>query len=93
MGAIWIERIDGEPDELPVKRLRVPFVVKATCPTCGGIAEVDLSSDCLSYPVPGKPTKLMLTCYDEAGKETCSTDVDVVLGFTLTASNARKSDW
>lgn len=90
---VRVETLDAEPREIPIKRLRLPVVVKATCPTCGGTAECDLSSGHLGYPTIGKPMKLMLSCYDRDGNETCYTDVDVTLGFTLTATNVRKSDW
>lgn len=90
---VKVERVEGEQDELPIKRLYLPFVIKAKCPTCGRTAERDLSSSYMSYPVPGKPETVMLSCYDEDGEETCYTDVDVTIDFTVTASNARKSDW
>lgn len=88
-----VERLNTPPCEIGVKRLYPPFVVKAKCPTCGEIAERDLSSDYLSYLTPGVPYTVMLSCYDEEGDETCFTDVDVVLDFTLRAKNVRVSEY
>lgn len=88
-----VERLNTPPCEIGVKRLYLPFVVRAECPTCGEIAECDLSGDYLSYPTPGVPYTVRLACYNEEGDETCFTDVDVVLNFTLRAKNVRVGEY
>ena len=84
---VTVRPADCGPIQLD-KRQHIPFEIRAKCPTCGGTATLDLSSDYLSYPEIGEPTEVALYCYDEDGCETCRTDITVVIGFTLTVSGA-----
>ena len=74
--------IDDERFEL-AKRTYLPYMIKATCPTCGGVARVDLSDDYLSYPEAGAPIQVSLRCFDAEGEETCETFVDIVIGVQV----------
>jgi hypothetical protein len=65
------------------KRTYLPYMIKATCPTCGGVARVDLSDDYLSYPEAGTPIQVSLRCFDAEGEETCETFVDIVIGIQV----------
>jgi len=65
------------------KRTYLPYAVEVTCPTCGGVARVDLSEECLSYPEAGAPVQVSLRCVDAEGEETCETFVDIVIGVKV----------
>lgn len=79
---VTVRPADCGPIQLD-KRQRIPFEIRAKCPTCGGTATLNLSDNYLSYPLVGEPTEVSLYCYDEDGCETCCTEIDVVIGFTL----------
>jgi len=65
------------------KRTYLPYVIEATCPTCGGVARLDVTDEYLSYPPAGEPLQVSLRCIDTGGKGACETFVDIVIGVRV----------
>lgn len=81
---VSFRRVPSDTIELG-KRTYLPFVATSTCPQCGEVCEVDLTSDYLSYPVIGAATDLTFVHEVEEGPEYVCHEwtVPVILDVTL----------
>ena len=61
-------------EELPIKRFYAPYVIESNCPTCGKLADRDLSSNYIMYPTLGEPIEILMYCYDDDGDESLYCD-------------------
>jgi len=83
-----MERIDivGE-NEISVKRLYLPVVIKTKCPHCNKENERDFEGDYLSYPITNVKENMNMYC------ESCDNEYefDIVLKIALEVDmNMRK---
>lgn len=84
-----IERKEGAPRELSIKRLYLPFTVISNCPSCGSECSTDLSDYGMMYPTPGKPTGVYFVCQNTQAHNDdgfYEWDERVVFDFTLKAA-------
>jgi hypothetical protein len=88
-----IARPDG-PYVINVKRLYVPFEIKATCPYCGETVVKDLQDSYLGYPTCNTPTSIhfyheYLGEKDEDWDEHEFKLDNVVINLDINTTNAR----
>ena len=74
-----VKRLSVGGASLEVKRLYLPYIITAKCPTCGDEIARHFEDDYVSYPKLGEPETVSICCYecDEAF------DFDIELDVTL----------